>query len=231
MDDAPFPDGMLSCWEEFLSAPRTLDDLFATSLAFPLQRRREMEKMFAAVLMNWPPRVAAELGVDKGGGAWAWCHCFPSIERFIACEIRGTPYRHLLEKAFPHVEFLWLEASSYAPATVANARNWLGEDRIDAILIDSEKRHFLDDFRAYLPLMRRPGGLAIFHDVQDPGPMRDAYFKALQEEGRRGEIILDRSEAEEALARARQGLPPAHSHEGWLRTWGGRSCGCGLVWL
>lgn len=233
--DGPLPDNLVPAWEDFLARPRTLDDLFAHPVLFPLQRRKEMDAMHTLARKaggEGGPRVVMEIGADKGGSVWAWLKALPTVERFVACEVRGIPYADAFEAAFPAGEGAWLGAGSRSPGAVEFVHSFLlhpgRAHAIDVLFLDGDKSFFYEDFQAYLPLMS-PNGVVIFHDVQDPGPMRDAWQRASK--GRRSEYILDRTEAAEALLRARKGIPPVSSHEGWLRHWAGRSCGVGVVWL
>lgn len=220
MPDAAFPAGMLECCKEFLSQERTLDDLFASPLMFPLQRRGEMNAMHAEA-RRIAPAIVMEIGADKGGSVWAWCKALPTVHRVIACEIRGTPYSHLFEQAFPNIHFQWLPCGSQEAAKRV-------EPPIDVLFIDGDKSRFYEDFELYLPLMN-PKGIVFFHDIQDPVGPREAFEKARR--GRTWSVIIDKSDTEVALARERQGVPPAHAHEGWLRTWRGSSCGVGVILL
>lgn len=251
MTDAAFPPAMMPCIQSFFQEVHptlkpgqdSYPEVFQSSLFFPLQRRREMEKMMqvARQANGGNPQVVMEIGADKGGSLYHWCMCLPTVNRVIACEIRGTPYRALFEQAFPQMHLLWLEQSSYESRTVATVKDWLSHSgyvktsaayEIDILFIDGDKGHFYDDFVAYLPMMRKPGGVVLFHDVQDPGLMRDHYFEALHHPAaRQGHIILDVSEAAEACSRQAQGIPATCEHENWLRRWKGRSCGVGVVEL
>jgi hypothetical protein len=228
MSDTAFPPPLLDYWSRFLSAERTLDDLFADPLIFPLQRRRELERMFSCVVQM--PVSYMEVGADKGGGLWAWLNRFPSITRVVAAEIRGTPYSELFERAFPRISFLWLR-SSYADESVHAVRRFLGSDPLDVLFIDGDKHGFEKDYGFFGPLVR-PGGTAFFHDVRDtPGP-REAWGRisaAARASGRRVEHLLDVSEADEAVARERAGVPTLSPHESWLRHWHGESCSVGVV--
>lgn len=234
--DAPFPDDLVPAWEEFLSAPRTLDDLFAHPRLFPLQRRRELEKMIMCVE---PRQITSymEIGADKGGGLWAWIKQFErSIKKVIACEIRGTPYSALFERAFPHVRFLWLPWDSQAPAVVRQVRAFCADHGdLDVLFVDGEKRcmGFYEDWQTYAPLVR-DGGTVFVHDVTDaydqgPGPCWDRIRENLAGTGHACSEIVDRTEADEAVRRMELNVPSASAHEEWLRHWRGRSCGVGVV--
>ena len=234
-----WPDSFLELLREFFATedqrPAGLDvyeDCFRSPLFFPLQRKRELVKMVQLVrAVVGEPKTVLEIGADKGGGFYHWVKCFPSVQRAIAIEIRGTPYADLFEQHFPAVEFLWLAESSYEPAIVSHVAGFLTrpEDQLreplDVIFVDGDKLGTLRDCEAYLPLLS-PGGLLFIHDVVDePGEA----FQEL-EKTHKTELIVDCSEAREAMKRAEQGIPVDCSYEGWLRHWEGRSATVGVVY-
>lgn len=232
--DSPFPPGMMPCIEEFFSrdSSRCLGKLiylevFDTELFFPLQRMRELVRMMEKA-KTIKPKVVFEIGADKGGGLYHWIKCQPTVEKVIACEIRGLPYKRLFEQNFPWIKFLWLESSSYDSDTVTTVQQWLGESKIDCLFIDGDKTKFLDDFDTYLPFMNSPS-FVFLHDIQDREPRR--AFAKIQEAGYDTSEILDTSEAEEAMVRAVRNIPPKNPYEAWLRHWKGTSCGVGCVFL
>jgi hypothetical protein len=232
--DGPLPPDLADSWRRFFAdgVPAALDGsgvcdrVYDHPLLFPLQRKREAAAMLR-LAASIAPRTVFEVGADKAGSLMHWC-LLPSVECVIACEPRGTPYWRSFNHAFPHTDFLWLDSSSHDPATRDRVGAWLGRDRIDVLFLDGDKSAFWRDWEMYLPLMS-PGGLVLMHDVQDQGGPRDAFRLA----GRhyRTEEILDVSESLEAVEREGAGIPPATPHEGWLRTWRGKSCGVGVVYL
>lgn len=201
--------------------------VFDDPVIFPLQRPREMAKMIAKA-REIRPRIVYEIGADKAGGLYHWCKCLPSVERVIACEIRGVPYGSLFQEAFPALDFLWMAESSYAKGTVDYVRNWLHGERIDVLFIDGDKSMFDVDFDVYLPLMN-PNGIVFMHDINDRAPT-EAYEKVIAR-GYRHEEILDIQDSIAAMERESDGIPTATSHEGWLRHWRGQSCGVGCIFL
>lgn len=218
---------MMPCIEQFFrevhpNLPPGEDwypSVFDSPLFYPLQRTGEMEKMIQ-VARAFKPQTIMEIGTDKGGGLYHWCQCLQP-KRVIACEIRGCPYKYEFERAFPKVQFCWVERSSQPPLEMP----WT---RIDVLFIDGDKGAFVEDFDAYLPLMNK-NGVVFMHDVQDNGPKK--AFESIIARGLRHEIIIDKTDTRQAILRERQGLPPESPHEGWLRHWQGRSCGVGVIYL
>jgi hypothetical protein len=229
--DESFPPGMLDDIARFFADEARREpgldlypDVFETAYFFPLQRKGELAAMMR-LARSVQPKVVMEIGADKGGGLYHWCKCLPSVQRVVACEVRGLPYAPLFEKKFPHLSFLWLHGSSYDPGNVRRVAEWLSGDQINCLFLDGDKGAFLDDFRAYVPLAN---GLVFVHDIQDPAP--GAAFKSMTE-GRQWSTIFDRADSHWAMERASRGIPPASAHEAWLRHWEGRSCGVGVLYL
>lgn len=233
VDDA-FPPDLLTWMDDFFAKvhPKLTPgmaiypELYASGF-FPLQRMGEAAAMIE-LARPIPPRVVMEIGADKGGGVYQWCQSLPSVEMVIACEIRGTPYASRFEAAFPGKRLIWLPKSSLKIRARDDVARRLGDRQIDVLFIDGDKSFFELDFDLWAPLMQ-PRGVAFFHDVTDPEPGR--AFWSVVKRGYRHDVIIDRLDADRACAREAEGLPPASSHEGWLRHWKGRSCGVGVIWL
>lgn len=253
--DAPFPEAMLGDIQKFfkevhpgLSPGEDLyQEVFQTQLFFPLQRQAELSSMMW-IARQFNPQVVCEIGADKGGGLYHWCQCFPSVRKIIGVEIRGTPYARDFEEAFPHIEFCWYGGHSRAPALHSHLWRWLNrrgrnlpdiadgqpgykereEEFIDVLFIDGDKLTMVEDFDSFRPLMN-PKGVVFIHDVQDREP-REAFEKLINR-GYAWQRIVLTHDAEHAMAREKQGIPPATPHEGWLRHWKGRSCGVGVIYL
>jgi len=230
--DVDFPEEMMPAIEKFFAkihpTLRPGEDLYPEvfdTAFFPLQRKRETIQMIR-LARSRSPKIVYEVGADKAGGLYHWCQCIDTVERVIACEIRGTPYKHLFEAAFPHLDFLWIEASSFAPESVEGIKRWLGTDLIDVVFSDGDKGSFRRDFPIYLDLMRPDDGLILLHDITDEAP-GDCY-RAIVENLAHYEII-DTSESDEAMQRIAAGEPATTDHEHWLRYWHGRSCGVGVI--
>ncbi len=233
--DAPFPEGMLREIEEVLRLTKKqkpgkdlYPEVFNFSCVMPLQRKNELKQMMATA-RKVNPKVIMEIGADKGGGLFHWVKCF-SPERVVACEIRGTPYSELFEKAFPEIDFLWLPESSYDPVVVQKVNHWLGLDAFDCVFIDGDKANFMADFNAYKHMVKK-GGIAFMHDIQDDAP-GTAFEQAKTDPAvLLASTIIDISEGTEAKQRENEGLPSTGCYENWLRIWGGRSCGVGVLYL
>lgn len=185
------------------------------------------------------PITVMEIGADKGGGLYHWCQCLPTVRHVIGCEIRGTPYEDEFKNGFPHINFKWVQHDSLLAESVRQVQEFLDTHvmvddeydfpKIDVLFIDGDKLGMWKDFQAYLPLMRRPGGIVFMHDVQDDHPARQ--FFAVQRAGFRTDLIIDKSEGLEMADRVAKGYVPKNNHEQWLGHWAGRSCGVGVIYL
>lgn len=231
MPDSPLPSNLVSEWRTFLSKERTIDDLFAHGLLFPLQRRREADKMLR-MASDVAPRVIGVVGSDKAADVWMFLKSCPTIERVFAIEIRGVPWVNEFRKAFPAVDFLAIGESSFDMPTVVKVARWLGSDNIDVLFLDGHKGMFHADYAAYT-LMMGDGGLVLMHDINpvhgDEGPVK--FFESLQGSGVACDKIVDTSEADAELALAQDGHPPKTAYADWIRYWRHGSCGVGVVRL
>lgn len=204
------------------------DDVLESPLLFPLQRRSELIQMIRlARSLDRPPETVMEIGADKGGGIYHWVKCLPSVRRMIANEIRGCPYAVQMSAAFPSVSFLFSERRSLGAKTHIDVLRFLKGGTLDVLFIDGDKNLTEMDFARYAPLVR-VGGLIFIHDVASHHPA-DAFHRIRTMEGIRTEMIIDTSDSREAIRREWAGIPPHCPYEAWLRHWGGRSCGVGVI--
>jgi predicted O-methyltransferase YrrM len=231
MDD-PFPIEMMGDIEAFFVNEESrfpgadiYEDVFNTAMFFPLQRRRELAAMISMARAT-TPRVVYEIGTCNGGGLYHWCKSIESVERVIATEIRGTPYQHEFERAFPNIDFLWIAESSYAPSSLKTIREWLAGDTIDCVFIDGDKSYFDRDFDCVLEFMSSDS-VAFMHDIQD-APCRKSFLEVISR-GYKNETIINTSEVDESFAVSPAGGPPRNGYDQWLRHWHGRSCGVGVI--
>jgi hypothetical protein len=227
--DGPLPENLDKIWAEFFSQERSINDLFAHPILFPLQRPREMVEM-VRVASEIRPRVLLDIGSDKGGGLWAWLKFLPTLEAVIACEIRGLPYQKQFELAFPKVDFLWLPYSSYKNDTITAVEDWLAIRepsssifKIDVAFLDGDKSWFHKDFEAYKPLMHTDA-VVVFHDIQDPAPR--SSFELCRSRGTTSSTFIDVDDYTHL-----SGREPKTEHDNWLLHWQGRSCGLGIIHL
>lgn len=230
MMDAPFPDGMLNCIEEFfrddhlrLPGENIYHEVFDTPLFFPLQRKTELIEMIK-IAKEYSPRVVMEIGADKGGGLYHWCKCLTTLRVMIACEIRGCPYQKLFNQNFPQLDFMWIERGSLPPPDLSSAKERYGG--IDVLFIDGDKGRMYQDFNAYLPYMNK-NSVVFLHDIRDGMPK--AAFEKIRDDGYMTETIINIADVFDAIEREARSEPAANPYEGWLRHWRGRSCGVGVV--
>lgn len=241
MDD-PIPPWLVERWNDYLTQRkdpyRPPDDIFRGLFAgdlCPLQRARELSSMIQTIRRLVPkPEVLMEVGVDKGSTFYHWLRAFSTIRKAVGIEIRGTPLAEVFAKEFPHVEFLWLPASSYSPQTVAHVARFLRDDRIDVLFLDGDKSHFDTDFDCYWPLVSGRG-IVMMHDVFDNGsPMQQAFLDRSARFGHRG-VVIDTSECDDAKGlQLLNGQAPwaamyPPNYLGWLRSWSHSSCGFGWM--
>ena len=233
--DAPYPPALMPCISQFFleenkreSGLDLYDDVFNTDLFFPLQRQRELKYMIQTARTVKPVTVM-EIGADEGGSLYHWCKCFPLVKNVIACEIRGLPYRHLFERHFPEIRFLWLEESSCTQQAFDKVHGWLDGSFIDSLFIDGDKLSFHVDFHLYEKVMS-PKGVVFMHDMKDKDP-RASYDQVIKYGKYKTELYINVTDSEEASDRESRGIECASPHEGWLRHWRGASAGVGTIWM
>lgn len=234
--NGPWPSGMMEEIESILSRhhewPDGLDSydaVFDSGRFFPLQRRRELEAMMR-VCRSIKPRTVMIIGADKGGDVFHFVKCLTTVQKVIACEIRGTPYAPLFSYYFPKVDFLFLPCGS-------NERQCLSEvekmsEPIDILFIDGDKSAFKQDFEAYRKFMA-PGGIVLMHDIclsPANGGCRVAFEQISRDY--RTDKIIDMSEHDEDREKQQRGEPVKNSYGEWIRRWSSvQTAGCGVIYL
>ncbi len=203
------------------------ETIFECNTMFPLQRKREMDRMME-IARSISPQVIFDIGSDKGGPAYAFCRALKP-KRMICCEVRGTPYDTRFVQHFPSTDFLFIEDSSYAISTRVQVHNWLGNDRIDVLFMDGDKGAFNKDWTTYKPMMSSKG-IVLIHDVSEPGNPRGTFLE-LRGQYSHTETIIDTSESTEAMRREAEGIPQKNMYEWWLRHWKGSYATVGVIYL
>lgn len=234
--DAPFPDGMVEEIGDILKQgpdiPNEQDvypHIFESGMFMPLQRKREMQQM-VRLAKSVPHSTVMEVGADKGGSVYTWVKALQP-ERMIACEIRGTPYAQVFERAFPRTTFCWMGGSSYDPSVVSRITSWLRGHTIDILFLDGDKLAFDRDFAAYISLVT-PGGYVFMHDIVpdlDPVPRQAFLWASTRPEVEQAIEIVDFSEHQELAQQDLQGPLVGGPYNDWLRYWGPHSCGVGVL--
>lgn len=230
-----FPVGMLQEIESILSRhhewPDGLDSydaLFESGTFFPLQRRRELEAMMQ-VCRAIEPKTVMVIGADKGADVFHFVKCLPTVQKVIACEIRGTPYAELFSRYFPKVDFLFMPVGSRDKACLQEVAK---VGNIDILFIDGDKNAFREDFEAYRRFMT-PGGIALMHDVYLDF-VNGGCQAAFRDVGKtyRTEKIIDLSEHDSDREKQQRGDPPKNSYGAWLRYYNDiPTCGVGIIYV
>jgi predicted O-methyltransferase YrrM len=234
---------MLFAWQQLVDTDAAYESgqdvyqhIFADHILFPLQRRRECEKMTARVReifaeQDREPKVFVEIGSDKGGSVYHWLKAFPSVNRAVALEMRGVPWQNWASATFPAVDIRGVYGSSFDAMNVHRVQNiCLEQEPIDILFIDGHKGEFRRDFDCYLPLMR-PGGVIVMHDILVQAPGR--AFRSMQRDGFKTEEIIDTTErladvpaAWDCGSGSKANLA---GYAWWLSHWETTSCGVGLI--
>jgi cephalosporin hydroxylase len=170
------------------------------------------------------PKIVCDIGSDKGGNAFLWCKNLTTVKKAVFIEYRGVPFAKEISEMFPHIEFLFIQGSSYDPQNVDSVKKFLGTDRIDFLFIDGDKTAFAKDFYNFKPMVKS-GGIACMHDINGEPPEDD--FKMVSKTEKTFTII-DGSEYDEWVA---SGKKPTSAWESWLEYWKKSSCGVGVIQL
>ena len=238
----PFPPQLVENIEKFFESEGerevgrdSYDEVFR--VFHPLQRRRELEAMIR-LGRSVSPRVVCELGTANGGGLYHWCKCIDTVKRVIACEMRGCPFKEAFTKGLPNLDFFWWEKSSHDIPTRQALGEWLGDDLIDVLFIDGDKKHFEKDFYDFLPLVNK-AGIVFMHDIQTTGK---SAFERITKKFQTVRLI-DTTESAEAAHRKIMGddadlesdywtgiVPPGEGYTRWLWYWRGNSAGVGVIY-
>ena len=120
-------------------------------------------------------RRVVEIGTERGGTFYAWCHVARPDALVVSIDLPGGPfgggYREdeletLRSYGRPGQQLHFLRRDSHDPATVETLRELLGGEGIDFLFIDGDHTLYgvRRDFELYAPLVARDGLIA-FHDV------------------------------------------------------------------
>lgn len=236
--DAPLPATLEVDWKAFFETEHLREpgrdvyqEIFDHGCLFPLQRSRETAAMMK-LARSRQPRIVMEIGADKAGGFYHWIKCLPSVQKAIACEIRGTPYDELFIEGFPDKKLLFIPGPSRDTRTLHEVSEFLGTQFIDCLFIDGDKSYFREDFEAYVQFVRH-GGLVFMHDVYSSPGVMPPPVHIFRELGKLypTEMILDLSEGREAAERDLKREPITTAYDGFLRVWKDSSCGVGVIYV
>lgn len=122
------------------------------------------------------PRRLCEIGVEGGGTHLLLKHAFSSAELTIGVDLYVRHKDHLTHFSPGEQRSVFIDGSSYAPATVEKVKETLGGEPLDLLLIDGDHsfRGASQDFELYRHLVRR-GGIIAFHDIVDDSVNRTGY--------------------------------------------------------
>ena len=156
---------------EALRKCRTPDDLLGFARAtFGITQHAEEIVPFIAMARAEKPRLACEIGTQRGGNNFLLSWAIPEIEQMIGLDLfvqNRLQLRHFRRKG---LNLSLIDGSSHSERTVMKVKALLGGAKLDLLFIDGDHRYegVLADFHRYRPLVR-DGGLIAFHDIQPDG--------------------------------------------------------------
>lgn len=269
MPDAPFPPDMMPCIQQFFRDihPRlrpgqgVYDEVFATELFFPLQRKREMAAMLAACARVGPPckrcdgkgsyYEQSEVGQHYNHFKCETCASLgtrgPRTVMEIGADKGGSLYHWCMLPSVTHVIACEIRGTPYAAEFERAFPHiqfyWVPRGSVAAA---QDVFHWLQKDGLYLDVLFIDGDK--IHMLKD----FDAYRAMMSEGGvvflhdifdtggprdawaelrRRGLKCSEIRDISEYKELAAEGRDPRTAWERWLLHWKGRSCGVGVVQL
>ena len=124
--------------------------------------------------------TVVEIGTDRGGTLWLWCHLARPDAVIVSIDLPGGDYGngYTIEdiKTFrtwgkPEQQLHFLMKDSHAAQTKNDLLGILNGRDIDLLFIDGDHTYegVTQDFIMYAPLVRR-NGLVVFHDIIETLP-------------------------------------------------------------
>lgn len=112
------------------------------------------------------PATVMEIGTAEGGTNFLLGTALPDVTLKIGADLFVRNIRLLQAYRRTTCEQVFVNGSSYHPATVERVRGILGARRLDVLFIDGDHNYAgaKADFDCYSPFVR-PGGLIAFHDI------------------------------------------------------------------
>lgn len=224
-------ESILSRHHEWPDGLDSYDAVFDSATFYPLQRRRELEKMMQ-LCRSINPQTVMVIGADRGGDVFHFVKCLPTVRRVIACEIRGTPYAESFIKYFPLISFRFMPRSSaISLREFADLNHWLNGN-IDVLFIDGDKNAFGADFNLYSKFMKA-GSIAMMHDICLPrhqGSCRIDFENVSKNYADSSQVIIDLSEHRADQEAQARGEPVKNAYGAWVRHWNDfPTCGVGVI--
>ncbi len=112
------------------------------------------------------PQTVMEIGTAEGGTNFLLGAALPDVSLEIGVDlyVQNTLLLEIFGR--PGLRQVFLNASSYAPETVARIRTLLDGRQLDVLFIDGDHTYAgaMADYTSYVPLVRS-GGLIAFHDI------------------------------------------------------------------
>ncbi len=146
---------------------RTIDNHFDfAGKVFPSHQIRTEILAFLEFAAGESPRIIAEIGTAQGGTNYLLGQALPSTELVLGIDIFVRNTTLLRDFNLRRIEQVYVNGSSYSPATVERVGELLSGRKLDLLFIDGDHSYegVKQDFLGYRDFVRR-GGLIAFHDI------------------------------------------------------------------
>jgi predicted O-methyltransferase YrrM len=139
-----------------------------------MQKTEELFPLVSYLLLD-PPRRVVEIGSAAGGSFLAWCLAAAHDAVLVSVDIAHEEEDRMRGYGRKDQTVHLVTGDSHDPETRRQVQDIVG-NTVDLLFIDAA--HFDEDVRAdfedYSPLVR-PGGLVVFHDIADQGPIAQLW--------------------------------------------------------
>jgi cephalosporin hydroxylase len=135
---------------------------------------QKLEELYPLVcyLQLYPPCRIVELGSARGGTFLIWCEVATEYGVIVSVDLEQTEegVERMRGYAHPHQKAHFVKGDTHDPNIRRQVEDLVGY--VDLLHIDADHSEgaVRADWEDYSPLVC-PGGLAVFHDISDGGPI------------------------------------------------------------
>lgn len=140
-----------------------------------MQKLEELYSLISFVELNPPCRIV-ELGSALGGTFLVWCEVATEYAVIVSVDFAYTVENTERMRSYlhPHQKGHFIEGDTHDPATRRQVEDLVGYTDLLHIDADHSEGAVRADWEMYSPLVC-PGGLVVFHDISDGGPIGDLW--------------------------------------------------------
>jgi cephalosporin hydroxylase len=145
-----------------------------------MQKLEELYPLISFLRLS-PPSRAVEIGSAQGGTFFAWCQVAISYAVLVSVDIQQDEenVERMRGFGFPHQKLHFVKGDSHDPNTRRQVEDLVGYADLLHIDADHSEAAVRADWEDYRTLLC-PGGLAVFHDISDGGPIGQLWSELAQ---------------------------------------------------